>query len=159
MHELNQAHRYHTIYIISLLISCMDDSYTTTQEFCIANHNANKFMPIIGLEVIIDIHLALDERLTLSRNNLSSYKYLLTSQIVWHFNVHVKWTLLIFPLDKYLLTSQIVWHLNVQLKQTICKHLTITNLPNKELDNAIDVNVIGLLYIRVITKWVRCNWN
>jgi hypothetical protein len=82
MHELNQAHRYHTIYIMSLLISCMDNSYTTTQEFCIVNHNANKFMPIIGLEVIIDIHLALDERLTLSRNNLSSCKYLLTSQIV-----------------------------------------------------------------------------
>jgi hypothetical protein len=42
MHELNQAHPYHTIYVISLLISCMDNSYTTAQEFRIANHNANK---------------------------------------------------------------------------------------------------------------------
>jgi hypothetical protein len=26
----------------------MDNSYRTAQEFCIANHNANKLMPIIG---------------------------------------------------------------------------------------------------------------
>ncbi len=82
MHELNQAHPYHTIYVISLLISCMDNSYTIAQEFCIANHNANKLIPIIGHEVIIDIHLARDELPTLSRNNLSTCKYLLTSEIV-----------------------------------------------------------------------------
>jgi hypothetical protein len=80
----------------------MDNSNTTPQEICIANHNANKLMPIIGHEVIIDIHLARDELPTLSRNNLSTCKYLLTSQIVCHLNVHVKWT--------------------------ICKHLTIANL-------------------------------
>jgi hypothetical protein len=82
MHELNQAHPYHTIYVISLLISCMDNSYTIALEFCIANHNANKLIPIIGHKVIIDIHLARDKLPTLSRNNLSTCKYLLTSQIV-----------------------------------------------------------------------------
>jgi hypothetical protein len=55
MHELNQSHQSHAIYIISLLISGMDNSYATAQEL----------MPIISGEVKIDIHLALDEVPTL----------------------------------------------------------------------------------------------